>query len=166
MDYLWPYNSQYRNPLKKRFLWENVIFQGLRFSLGHFGQQAPEIPVSQLRNGVSTSSLPLTSFHCGLNDILRLPKVQLVFSLGILEGAKRQTSRAAYNGPKQQCYVKRQKQISPKNGGRNFVWFLSAPKKEVISCPSESVVQAQGIMIAMILWRWTVKKTNFWWFFI
>ena len=55
------------------------------------------------------------------SENLRLPKVQLVFSLGILEGAKRQTSRAAYNGPKQQCYVKRQKQISPKNGGRNFV---------------------------------------------
>ena len=25
------------------------------------------------------------------------------FSMGILEGAKRQTSRAAYNGPEQQC---------------------------------------------------------------
>ena len=40
------------------FLSENVIFQGLRLSLGHFGQQAPESPVSQLQNGVSTSSLP------------------------------------------------------------------------------------------------------------
>ena len=47
-----------RNPLKKMFLSENVIFRGLRLSLGHFGQQAPESPVSQLQNGVSTSSLP------------------------------------------------------------------------------------------------------------
>ena len=43
------------NPLKKRFLSENVIFQGLRLSLG---QQGPESPVSQLQNGVSTSFLP------------------------------------------------------------------------------------------------------------
>ena len=35
-----------------------MIFWGLRLSLGHFGQQAPESPVSQLQNGVSTSSLP------------------------------------------------------------------------------------------------------------
>ena len=40
------------------FLSENVIFRGLRLSLGHFGQQAPERPVSQPQNGVSTSSLP------------------------------------------------------------------------------------------------------------
>ena len=43
-----------------------------------------------------------TSFQSGLIDILRLPKVQFVFSMGILEGVKRQTSRAPYNGPKQQ----------------------------------------------------------------
>ena len=52
-------DSSLRNPLKKMFLSENVIFRGLRLSLGHFGQQAPESPVSQLQNGVSTSSLPL-----------------------------------------------------------------------------------------------------------
>ena len=40
------------------FLSENVIFRGLRLSLGHFGQQVPESPVPQLQNGVSTSSLP------------------------------------------------------------------------------------------------------------
>jgi len=45
-------------PPKKMFLSENVIFRGLRLSLGHFGRQAPESPVSQLQNGVSTSSLP------------------------------------------------------------------------------------------------------------
>ena len=45
-------------PPQKMFLSENVIFRGLRLSLGHFGQQAPESPVSQLQNGVSTSSLP------------------------------------------------------------------------------------------------------------
>ena len=40
-------------PPQKMFLSENVIRRGL----GHFGQQAPESPVSQLQNGVSTSSL-------------------------------------------------------------------------------------------------------------
>merc|ERR1711963_725042 len=40
------------------FLPENVIFGGLRFSLGHFGQQAPDSHVSQLQNGVSKSFLP------------------------------------------------------------------------------------------------------------
>ena len=51
-------NFQRRNPLKKRFLSENVIFRGLGLSLSHFGQQVPESPVSQLQNGVPTSSLP------------------------------------------------------------------------------------------------------------
>ena len=51
-------DSPLRNPLKKMFLPENVIFGGLRFSLGHFGQQAPDSHVSQLQNGVSKSFLP------------------------------------------------------------------------------------------------------------
>ena len=51
-------DSPLRNPLKKRFLSENVIFRGLRLSLGHFGRQAPESSVSQLQNGVSPSSKP------------------------------------------------------------------------------------------------------------
>ena len=38
--------SKRRNPLKKMFLSEDVIFWGLRLSLGHFAQQAPESPVS------------------------------------------------------------------------------------------------------------------------
>ena len=38
-------------------------------------------------------------------QIWALPKVQLVFSMEILAGVKRQTSRAAYNGPKQQCFT-------------------------------------------------------------
>ena len=50
--------SQRWNPLTKIFLSENVTFWGLRLSFGHFGQQAPESPVSQLQNGVPTSSLP------------------------------------------------------------------------------------------------------------
>ena len=50
--------SQRRNPQKKMFLLENVIFQGLKLSLGHFGQEVPESPMSQLQKGVSTSSLP------------------------------------------------------------------------------------------------------------
>ena len=51
-------DSPLRNPLKKMFLSENVIFGGLRLSFGHFGQQAPKSHASQLQNGVSTSSLP------------------------------------------------------------------------------------------------------------
>ena len=43
-------------PPQKMFL---VIFQGLRLSLGHFGQKVPESPVGQLQNGISTSPLPL-----------------------------------------------------------------------------------------------------------
>ena len=51
-------DSQRRNPLKKMFLSENVIFRGLTLSLGDFGRQVPESPLFQLQNGVSTSSLP------------------------------------------------------------------------------------------------------------
>ena len=51
-------NCENRNPRKKMFLTENVFFRGLTLFLGHFGRQAPESPVSQLQNGVSTSSLP------------------------------------------------------------------------------------------------------------
>ena len=37
---------------------ENVIFRELRLSFGHFGQQVPESPGSQLQSGVSTAPLP------------------------------------------------------------------------------------------------------------
>ena len=47
-----------RNPLKEMFLSENVIFLGRRLSLGHFDQKVSKSPVSQLQNGVSTSSVP------------------------------------------------------------------------------------------------------------
>ena len=43
------------------FLSDNVIFQEIRLSLGNFGQQTPESPVSQLQNCVPTSSLYLLS---------------------------------------------------------------------------------------------------------
>ena len=43
---------------KQKYFRGGLIFQALRLSLRHFGQQAPESPVSQLQNGVSTSSLP------------------------------------------------------------------------------------------------------------
>ena len=40
-------------PPQKMFLSENVIFRGLlRLFLGYVGQQAPESPVSQLKNGL------------------------------------------------------------------------------------------------------------------
>ena len=48
-----------RNLLKKMILSENVIFQGLRLSLGHFGQQALKW----------CTNISTTSFHCGLIGI-------------------------------------------------------------------------------------------------
>ena len=59
-DNLWPSFSfvlTFGIP-SKMFLSENVIFRGLRLSLGHFGRQAPEGHVSQLKHVVSTFSLP------------------------------------------------------------------------------------------------------------
>ena len=92
--------SERRNPLKNMFLSENMIFRGIRLTLG---QQAPESHVSQLQNGVSTSSLP--PFIVDLSTIKDYPRSHSFFSMGILEGVKWQTSRAAYNGPKQQWYT-------------------------------------------------------------
>ena len=77
------------------FLSENVIFRGLRLSLGHFGQQAPESPVSQLQNGVSTSSLP--PFIVDLSAFQDLPGSNSFFSMGILERVKWKTSQLDYN---------------------------------------------------------------------
>ena len=94
--------SQRRNPLKRIFLSENVIFWGFRLSLGHFGQQALESPVSDPKWCINIFS---TSLHCGLIDIWRLPMVQLLFSVGILEAVKWPLSQADYNGPKQQCQM-------------------------------------------------------------
>ena len=45
-------------PPQKNVSFRNVIFQGLRLYLSYIGQLGPESPVSQLQNGVSTSSLP------------------------------------------------------------------------------------------------------------
>ena len=72
-----------------------MIFRGPRLSLDHFGQKAPESLVSQLQNGESTSFLP--SFIVDFVDILKITQGQTRFSMGILEGVKRQTLRAPYN---------------------------------------------------------------------
>ena len=85
----WDWTSE---PPQKMFLSENVIFRGLRLSLGHFGQQAPESPVSQLQNGVSTSSLP--PFIVYLLTFKEYPRSNSFSSMGILEGVKWQTSQA------------------------------------------------------------------------
>ena len=77
------------------FLSENVIFHGLRLSLGHFGQQAPERHVSMLQDGVST--FPLPPFIVDLLTFKDYPRSNSFFSMGILEGVKRQTLRAPYN---------------------------------------------------------------------
>ena len=58
--------------------------------------------VSQLQNGVSTSSLP--PFIVDLLTFKDYPRSNS-FSMEILKGVKWQTSRAAYNGPKQQRIV-------------------------------------------------------------
>ena len=96
----WPLdgNGLKPEPVKKMFLSENVIFLGLRLSLGHFGQQVPESPVSQLQNGVSTSSLP--PFIVDLLTFKVYPRSNSFFSMGILEGVKWLISQADYNGPK------------------------------------------------------------------
>ena len=86
----------------KMFLSESVIFWGLRLSLGHFGQQALDSPVSQLPNGVSTSFLPPVIL--GILTLKDYPRSNSFFSMGILEGVKWKTSQAAYNGPKEQWY--------------------------------------------------------------
>ena len=95
------------------FLPENVIFRGPRLSLDHFGQKAPESLVSQLQNGESTSLLP--SFIVDFVDILKITQGQTRFFNGILGGVKRQTSRVAFNGPRQQCLTDTMKtQLSPR----------------------------------------------------
>ena len=65
LDYLWPSlvtisnaGSSGPEPPQKMFPSEIVIFLGLRLFLCHFGKQVSESIVSQLQNGVSTSSLP------------------------------------------------------------------------------------------------------------
>ena len=55
------------------FLSENVIFRGLRLSLGHFGQQA--------QNGVSTSHLP--PFIMDLLTLKDYPRSNSFFSMEI-----------------------------------------------------------------------------------
>ena len=55
---LWMEFDKRLSPIKKWFLSENAIFQRLRLSLDHYGQQDPKSHVSQLQNGVSTSPLP------------------------------------------------------------------------------------------------------------
>ena len=61
-DYVWPSEGMGGNagtplPAQKKKS-ENFVFRGLGLSLGHFGQQVTESPVSQLQNDASTSSLP------------------------------------------------------------------------------------------------------------
>ena len=80
-------------PQKNVFLVESVFFRELRLSLGHIGQQALGSRVSQLQNGVPTSSLPPFSTS------LLITHDPTRFTMGILEVVKWQTSRAAYNGP-------------------------------------------------------------------
>ena len=87
---------------KQKYFRGGLIFQGLRLSLGHFGQEAPESPVSQLQNVVSTSFLPPVILD--LLTVKDYPRSNSFFSMGILEGVKWKTSQAAYNGPKEQWY--------------------------------------------------------------
>ena len=85
------------NLLKKRFLSESVIFQGLSF--GHFRQPGPESSASQ--NGVSTSSLP--PLIVDLLTYLKITQGPTCFLMGNLESVQWKTSQADYNGPKKQC---------------------------------------------------------------
>ena len=64
----------------------------LRLSLGHFGRQVTQNPVSQLKKGVSTSSLP--PLIVDLLTVKDYPRSDSFFSMGILEGVKWKTSQA------------------------------------------------------------------------
>ena len=75
-------------PPEKMFLSENVIFQGF-----------PWVILVNKPLSVTQLNIFSTSFHCGLIDILSL-KVELIFSMGILEVVRWLTSKADYNGPK------------------------------------------------------------------
>ena len=98
----------------KMFLSESVIFWGLRLSLGHFGQQTPESPVS------TPSALPL--FIMDFLTFKDYPRSNSFFSMGILEGVKWQTSQADYNGTKQLCFrIKKKCLFWPNN---SFFLFL------------------------------------------
>ena len=89
-------------PPQKKVYFRKWYFSGTQAFPRSFWSPRPWKPcVSASKWCINTFS---TSFHCGLIGILRLPKVQLFFSMGILGGVKMQTSRAAYNGPKQQWY--------------------------------------------------------------
>ena len=68
------------------------IFRGLRLSLGHL--------VSKSLKALCLSSKMV---HQHLPYLLSFKdyKVQLIFSIGILEGVKGLISQAEYNGPKQ-----------------------------------------------------------------
>ena len=59
-DCVWPSLGMVGNAgtPRKNVSLRKCTFRGLRLSLCHFGRQVPESPVSQLQNGVSTSSLP------------------------------------------------------------------------------------------------------------
>ena len=70
LNYIWciaPYAAPLEHPIF--FLQKNAILGAFRF-LGQSGQQ------------VSINN----SFHCGLTNILSLPKAQLIFSVKIFEG--------------------------------------------------------------------------------
>ena len=77
---------------------EIVIFPGLRLSHGHFGQQVSESIVSQLQNGVSTSSLPF--FCVDLLTFKVYPRSNSFFQWEFC--VKWLISQADYNRPKQQ----------------------------------------------------------------
>ena len=55
-----------RNPLKKMFLSENVIFRGHRFSFGRLVIKTLKALCLSFKWGINILS---TSFHCGLIDI-------------------------------------------------------------------------------------------------
>ena len=71
------------------FLSENVIFRGLRPSLGHFGQQAPESHVFQPQNQTS----PLAPLIVDFLTFKDYPSYNSFFSIGILEDVEWQTSQ-------------------------------------------------------------------------
>ena len=74
-------------------------------------------------------------------------EVQLVFSMETLEGVKRQTPRAAYNWPKQQCYI---------------TWLFSTMDlRKIWLCHSRNIIIYPAILSHFIeLWTLNEKTSN------
>ena len=98
--------------------------------------------MSLLQNGASTSSPP--TFIVDLSAFQDYPRSNSFFN-GILGGVKRQTSRVAFNGPRQQCHTDTMKtQLSPRETCQPTRWLcigvaLGDPPQTPSQCRHEQL---------------------------